>query len=80
MDYYYYYYWQFFVTGIVHDSRCVCPLNLNFRSKMIDCENTLDDGIQYRFDFSKYYLFFFISKIKIYLSEILHHVDLLVDF
>lgn len=47
---------------------------------MIDCENTLDDGIQYRFDFSKYYLFFFISKIKIYLSEILHRIDLLVDF
>lgn len=40
---------------------------------------TLDD-IQYRFDFSKYYLFLFISKIKIYLSEILHRVDLLVDF
>lgn len=47
---------------------------------MIDCGNTLDDGIQYRFDFSKYYLFLFISKIKIYLSEILHRVDLLVDF
>lgn len=31
---------------------------------------TLDDGIQYRFDFSKYYLFLFISKIKIYLSVI----------
>lgn len=42
---------------------------------------TLDDGgIQYRFDFSKYYLFLFISKIKIYLSEILHRIDLLVDF
>lgn len=41
---------------------------------------TLDDGIQYWFDFSKYYLFLFISKIKIYLSEILHRIDLLVDF
>lgn len=41
---------------------------------------TLDDDIQYWFDFSKYYLFLFISKIKIYLSEILHRVDLLVDF
>ena len=41
---------------------------------------TLDDDIQYRFDFSKYYLFLFISKIKIFLSEILHRVDLLVDF